>query len=150
MVLGRQLHIIVGKRLAEKGWLVEFHVSTKVDGMPVLVVGKIDAVDINNRVIVELKSSRRVYPEHTMQLEIYRWIMYRNTGYIYSGEIWLIMDNGNKIHRVKPFLRDIDYTEKWVVNRVKWLLNNINDVEKLRVKNPLCFRCPMRRRCYGI
>ena len=146
MIEGRIQHAVIESLLRERGWETEVKLELTLQDPPATIVGKIDAVNHDNHLIVEIKSGKRLYGEYVMQLEIYRWMWYRLHGQVYDGEIWFVR-NGRIEYRIRPWLRDPQAMEPIVVSRLRQLLDQLNTPESLCVRNEYCFLCPLYRRC---
>ncbi|MEM4976110.1 MAG: CRISPR-associated protein Cas4 [Desulfurococcaceae archaeon] len=76
-ILGSIAHWGLERVLAEKGLVAEFDVQTEVEvqGKKYLLKGRVDAIDVSNRVVIEVKTARSAVnlpkEHHVKQLNIY-------------------------------------------------------------------------------
>lgn len=127
IVIGTLLHEAIAniiKKAYPSNYEVEYEVEKPVelviDDLDVLLKGRIDLVDNNNRVIYELKFSS--YDDHIpdhykLQVNIYQTILFKLTGKVYHGKI--VVFNKNKIVE-----HDVEYNEIDLVKLVKAVIEN--------------------------
>ncbi|AXQ00140.1 putative Cas4 family CRISPR-associated nuclease [Sulfolobus filamentous virus 1] len=130
--MGKLRHQIIEEKLKSKGLETEVEIALTIDN--VLITGHVDALDLNNLTVYEIKPSR-IYDNYIRQLSMYVTILRKLTGLNFTGKFIIYV--GEEVYElVPPFL------DTTILETVLEVLQ-----EETTIKGEYCTLCIHDKKC---
>lgn len=130
---GEERHKIIEEKLKEMGLMPEVEIAITIDD--ILFKGKIDALDLNNYIVYEIKPLN-IKDSYIRQLSAYVFMIRKLTGVQFDGK-FLLYNKDNLIEATPSFL---DMT---IFNEIMEKIKN----ENTTIKGEYCELCVNNKKC---